>query len=508
MGDTTSAFSIPRTSSSKQIHRNSTSAFSIPLSSSLKQIHRKTKPPSLNSICKPQNLEKHYPPLVDSDAFVGSFDMRIVSNRFSPQISENVMESNAEAENVHFLKSTDIIQEEFNKYHSSTIIDEYAQSSTMSGIPLNQTNNSKNTNELVSINKQEKSETKTRSRGGPVDLDDDDFFDVDKHLHDIHLMAATHLKQKQYDEALEVFTKLLKTQTKEYGEIHKKVASTWHNIGIVYSYYSTHIKKLEKNRGRKQKYDKEQCFSSNTDATTAWRENSTLAMEAFEHAVRIYKHVCSSEDPIIATSLVKLGFEQLNMNSYQVALQTFNEALQIRLNKFGENHGLVAKIRNNLAVTYLHLHDMKAAKNQLEKAVAIQRFVLTDLYNGKNCVNDNGDTKANYSPSQPPIFVESQTSDSEEKFHKQAIEIRLEVANMQSNLGCLLLNSTLGKKRNMKKNQENLSVRNGAIVDFAVENDIKSGDDNTENIRAIIENLAEAEAALSEALSVSVSSYS
>ena len=65
-----------------------------------------------------------------------------------------------------------------------------------------------------------------RPRGGPVDLDDGNFVDVQSHLQDIHAMAALHLKEEQYDDAIEVFSHLLHSQINHYGDNHKRVAST------------------------------------------------------------------------------------------------------------------------------------------------------------------------------------------------------------------------------------------------------------------------------------------
>jgi len=70
------------------------------------------------------------------------------------------------------------------------------------------------------------SKSKSRLKGGPVDVDEGDFVDIGTHYDNIHTMAATYLKQKQYNDALEVFTRLLQSEIKEYGGINKMTAST------------------------------------------------------------------------------------------------------------------------------------------------------------------------------------------------------------------------------------------------------------------------------------------
>ena len=65
--------------------------------------------------------------------------------------------------------------------------------------------------------------------------------------------------------------------------MNKHVASTWHNIGIVFS--------------RKQRRNKE---GSSVD--DLWEGNSTLAKDAFRNAIRIYKAVFGLNHPVIAVS--------------------------------------------------------------------------------------------------------------------------------------------------------------------------------------------------------------
>ena len=81
------------------------------------------------------------------------------------------------------------------------------------------------------------SKISVRFRGGPVDVDSEEFVDVDPHMENKNFMVAQHLKNQEYNNVLEVLTKFLHLQVHQYSNnpMNKHVASTWYNIGIIYS---------------------------------------------------------------------------------------------------------------------------------------------------------------------------------------------------------------------------------------------------------------------------------
>lgn len=164
--------------------------------------------------------------------------------------------------------------------------------------------------------------SKSRSRGGPVDLDTDEFYDVEAHLKNIHLMAATHLKNCEYEDALEVFTHLLNSQITHYkGRSNKYVASTWHNIGIVYSksFRSSNntsigssaakppispsfCKKIPVVTPSSSSTSKKSTSPQNADSKNKWMGCIQLAIDAFQNSIGIYEELYGKDHPIIAVS--------------------------------------------------------------------------------------------------------------------------------------------------------------------------------------------------------------
>ena len=142
------------------------------------------------------------------------------------------------------------------------------------------------------------------------------------------------------------------------------------------------------------------------------------------------------------TSFIQSGFVQTSVESYQEAHESFEEALRIRICAYGEVHDLVAKTRNNLAVTCLHLNKIVEAKQHLEQAVEIQRCTLADLYNHSDSRSASGTNTNNTNTN-----TNTTTDECDEDTDAKARQIKLKVANVQCNLGCMLLDTVMGNKK-------------------------------------------------------------
>ena len=154
-----------------------------------------------------------------------------------------------------------------------------------------------------------------------------------------------------YDQALVFFAKVLHQHTQTYGPIHPLVAAAHHNIGTVHAKRAASLRQdsLEQQEARQH------------------------ALEAFQAAARGARDSLGPHHPNVAVSLVRIGFVLLQSRQYAHAVVTLVEALRIRRAHYGEQHGLVANLYNNLGVCHMHLGEFEKGQKYLESALAIQR---------------------------------------------------------------------------------------------------------------------------------------
>lgn len=178
----------------------------------------------------------------------------------------------------------------------------------------------------------------------PVDLDDCSYIEAEKNLQAIHDMAAEHLRQGEYDEALDVFEEILRGQLTRYGRDHYRVGTALHNIGIV------HMR----------------------------RRDFPNAAKAYREAVAIRKQALAPDHPDVASSLAQLGVAYLERRMHKKAISAFRESLMIRRACLGNTHPKVAKILNNIGCALYELNVLEVAQVAFEEALEIQRFNLRE----------------------------------------------------------------------------------------------------------------------------------
>ena len=137
---------------------------------------------------------------------------------------------------------------------------------------------------------------------------------------------------KQYDVSIEYFNKVLELHIKVQGPVHSSVASTHHNLGILY----THL------------------------------HQESNAMNQFRHAARIGRLAWGPDHLYVALSLVRIGFLLLASNSSEKgrdshAIITFKEVLRIRLLHPSEIV-LILKAYRYVAMAYTNIDPNKACQ--------------------------------------------------------------------------------------------------------------------------------------------------
>ena len=186
------------------------------------------------------------------------------------------------------------------------------------------------------------SRSRFASAAGPVDVDSAQFTDAERHLRAIHEMGAEHLIHGEFDEAVEVFTEILRGQMERHGPDHPRVGTALHNLGIC------HLKKGD--------------YAS--------------AIRVCRDAVEVRKAALGGRHLDVAVSLAQLGIAHLECGQHRKALIAFREALQIRRTLLGPKHPKVARLLNNTGCALFELDEMRGAMLAFEETLDIQRSMM------------------------------------------------------------------------------------------------------------------------------------
>ena len=197
-----------------------------------------------------------------------------------------------------------------------------------------------------------------RGQSAPVNVDDTSFEAPEENVTGIHAMAMEHVMKGEYDMALQAFSQVLKVYLDVHGRAHPLTASAYHNLGTVHS----------KRAG---------LLLDHTMHQRHCREQALLCFQAAARSARDSPQLGPSH-PNVAVSLVRIGFLLLQSRQYQNAVITFHEALRIRVEHYGETHGLVANLYNNLGVCHMHLQDFQVGRKYLQHALDIQKQLLNE----------------------------------------------------------------------------------------------------------------------------------
>lgn len=180
--------------------------------------------------------------------------------------------------------------------------------------------------------------------------------DPQKQIDRYNTQAVDAVQQGSYNDAVELFGKVLLLQKSLHGDKHTTVASAYHNLGTVQAKRATVL----------------------TEDAVAQQLCRTAALEAFQAAARTARDSLGSTHPNVAVSLVRIGFLLLHSKQYSNALITFAEALRIRIAAFGRDHALTANLYNNLGVCHMHMEEFEQGRRALHTGLGIQRKLCAE----------------------------------------------------------------------------------------------------------------------------------
>lgn len=178
----------------------------------------------------------------------------------------------------------------------------------------------------------------------PVDLDGHTVVDAELCLREVHGQALQHIDNNEFDEAVQVFTTILRSHTEKFGDRHHLVGNAWHNIGMVRMYAG----------------------------------ETKEALEAFEKSIKIKSKALGADHPETASSMLKIALLQLGAGDDAIARSTLVGIRDSMMHVLGQGHPLLAKILNDLGVVYYQGKDILNARRCIQLAYDYQRKYLDE----------------------------------------------------------------------------------------------------------------------------------
>ena len=186
--------------------------------------------------------------------------------------------------------------------------------------------------------------------------------------------------QGEYEASIQHFLYAIEIGIKKLGENHKWVASSYNNIGAVYSQKGDYDKALEY-------YIKSLSIigEKNPLAAHSYNNIGTIyldkgdydqALAYLQKALTIKQQLLGEEDTQIAQYYNNIGLVYKGKGDYDKALEFFQKALSIGLRILGEDHIYVANNYNNTGTVYSHKGDYDQAIKYYEKSLSVRLKIL------------------------------------------------------------------------------------------------------------------------------------
>jgi tetratricopeptide (TPR) repeat protein len=193
----------------------------------------------------------------------------------------------------------------------------------------------------------------------PIDIDEETFIiDTPAHCQAVHDIAAVPLKAGRFDDAIDIFQKILKGLEMRHGDQpHHLIGTTLHNIGLL----------------------------------LLWKGQYKEAWKNFNQAASVRMESLSKNHPDIAVSLSREGIALFALEKYNDALFVLEQALHICCSE----NATRAKILNNMGVVYYQQRDDMQAMAAFAGALEIQRIWLDNRVRRNSIIFDASITMGN-----------------------------------------------------------------------------------------------------------------
>ena len=239
-----------------------------------------------------------------------------------------------------------------------------------------------------------------------------------------------------YDRALDICEPTLEYCKEHYGELHKKTAALYNNIGLVYDHKGEYDNALEYYNKAREIFEKVldpqhpslAATYNNIGVVYDHKGEYDNALEYYNKARDIREKVLDPQHPDLATTYSNIGGVYKNKGEYDNALEYLNKAREIMEKVLDPLHPNLASLYNNIGVAYDSKGEYDNALEYYNKARDIREKVL-DPYHPDLATTYNNIGSVHYSMGQYDDALE---------YHNKALEIREKVLDpLHPNLAAL-----------------------------------------------------------------------
>ena len=184
-----------------------------------------------------------------------------------------------------------------------------------------------------------------------------------------------------YDMALDICEMNLSLEKEIYGESHPTVATSYNNIGCIYSdkgNYGKALSYLEKSLAIKLQHYGEShptvaTSYNNLGSIYSDKGNNAQALLYYERSLAIIKEVYGESHPAVALSYNNFGNVYSEQGNNIQALSYYERSLAIWLQHYGESHPAVATSYNNIGSIYSDKGNNAQALSYYERSLVINK---------------------------------------------------------------------------------------------------------------------------------------
>jgi len=155
-------------------------------------------------------------------------------------------------------------------------------------------------------------------------------------------LASRHIQNLELEDAVEVWEEILRGQVQIYGYWHPRVGTVLHNLSLVHS--------LNK----------------------AYGHSAFIGSKAID--VRLATLGDMHLD--LAESFAHLGLMRVELHEYNLAIQAFESALEIRRHGLDPHDPKISRLLNNIGCAYYEIGQYEKAMLVFKEALEIQRFLM------------------------------------------------------------------------------------------------------------------------------------